>query len=189
MVLIAAPFPEPPGGVRHAVYTLRTIRRGDADQIAVLGDVADLPRPWDPGTCPALLREQLWAWCDDVAVWINREYCWRPTAVIPACWPLHPHIAQELPGLAVARWLAGEEDTTPEAMALWHRETLPAFFARMLDRLGSAECRNHGRHEPSGATGRHEEFESSENAQARQRRFWEDTHPVTELHPRKQQPS
>ena len=77
------------------------------DEMAESGvDLNDLPRPWVPGQCPDDLREGMWTWCDAVAGWLNREYVWRPTQLIPPCWPRHPHLANELPVLAFTRWLA-----------------------------------------------------------------------------------
>jgi hypothetical protein len=48
-------------------------------------DLSNLPRPWDPSTCPQDLRAAVWGWCDNVAEWINHEYAWRPTQMIPLC--------------------------------------------------------------------------------------------------------
>ena len=86
-------FPPPPGAVRNALAQLQILRRGDGDEIAAAGDLVDPPRPWDPATCPNELREAVWSWCDSVAEWLNHEYAWRPTQMIPLCWPHHAHIA------------------------------------------------------------------------------------------------
>ena len=63
--------------------------------------LAQLPRPWDPATCTGRLREELWAWLDQVAIWINEQHLWnvaRPG--IPECWPAHPHLVHDLAVLA-----------------------------------------------------------------------------------------
>jgi hypothetical protein len=64
--------------------------------------------------CPQELRAAVWGWCDGVAEWINHEYAWRPTQMIPLCWPPHAHIARELP-VAFQRCTAAES-TSYEAI-------------------------------------------------------------------------
>ena len=100
---ILTQFPCPPGSVLKALELLHVLRRGDPDEMAEYGDLSNLPRPWDPSTCPRDLRAVVWGWCDNVAEWINHEYAWRPTQMIPLCWPHHAHIARELPVLAFQR--------------------------------------------------------------------------------------
>ena len=102
----------------------QVLRRGDADEISAEGDLTNLPNPWAPATCDDDLRGAIWEWCDAVAEWVNHEYAWRPAQLIPPCWPHHPHIAHELPVLAVLR-LAAESSTGPELLEEWHRHTLP----------------------------------------------------------------
>ena len=53
-----------------------------------------------PASCDDELRIHLWRWSDQVAAWIDRDCVWRPTGMIPGCWPRHPHLANELPALA-----------------------------------------------------------------------------------------
>ncbi|MHA3700730.1 hypothetical protein ACXR2U_00980 [Jatrophihabitans sp. YIM 134969] len=135
---------------------LQILRRGDRDEMRAAGIDGDVPRPWDPATCPAELREDMWLWCDEVAIWINHEYAWRPAQMIPPCWPHHAHIARELPVLAVLRWTA-ECATVPELVEDWHRYTFPMFCDRMSGRLGESTCRT-GEHAEWPAEARHHSY-------------------------------
>ena len=53
---ILTQFPCPPGSVLKALELLQVLRRGDPDEMAEYGDLSNLPRPWDPSTCPQDLR-------------------------------------------------------------------------------------------------------------------------------------
>jgi hypothetical protein len=141
---IAEPFPTPPADVLRALHLLAVVRRGDPHEMAQAGNLHNLPRPWEPATCPDELREAVWDWCDAVAAWINHDSTWRPTQLIPSCWPRHPHIARELAVIAVQRWHA-EQATSPDPTEDWHRYTLPMFLDRMTSRLGEVSCRT-GQH-------------------------------------------
>ena len=170
---IVSRFPQPPGQVRQALVTLAIVRGGDAEAIAELGDTRDLPRPWDPATCPTDLRQQVWLWCDDVAGWINQQYSWKTTSLIPGCWPRHPHIANELAVLACLRDAA--DSTGPELLEEWHRHTLPLFTDRLAARLGESTCRV-GKHQDWPAAGRIDAYASQDATQERQDRFTADVH-------------
>jgi hypothetical protein len=174
------PFPTPPGSVLKALELLQVVRRNDPDELAAAGDLTDLPRPWEPARCPQELREAIWEWCDRVAAWLNHEYAWRPTQMIPSCWPLHPHIAHELPVLAILRWTA-EEATTPDLLEEWHRYAFPMFCDRMVNRLGESGCRT-GKHIDWPAEGRHAAHTSTDAATQRQNAIYADTRPITALH-------
>ncbi len=173
---IAAAFPTPPNTVRRALDLLGQARRAEQDKRkqeqeqagtegkdkpAVSGKATpeagraadDLPRPWDPATCPTRLRADVWSWCEHVAAWLNHEYCWRPDTMIPACWPAHPHIARELAALAVLRFTA-DRSRSPEPIEEWHRTIYPMFCQRMTDRLGESTCRT-GKHTDWPAAARH----------------------------------
>lgn len=133
--MILQPFPQPALAVANALDRLDKARRTP-------GAITDtLPQPWEPTTCPDTLRRHVWTWCDQVALWVNHEYVWRPTQLIPACWPRHPHIARELAALASQRWIA-EQTCTPERIEEWHHYTLPGFLDRMTSRLGESKCRD-----------------------------------------------
>lgn len=150
---IAAPFPTPPGGLRRAIDVLQQPPAATLRPTRPAGPPPDLLRPWNPDTCPAVMRRAVWTWCEAVAEWINHEYCWRPDTMIPACWPAHPHIARELAALAVQRWIA-EQATDPQPIEIWHRDTYPGFCQRMTQRLGESTCRA-GRHIDWPAAARH----------------------------------
>ncbi len=104
-----------------------------------VAEMAEMPRPWTPASCPPELREHLYPWLDNVARWLNDQYSWQPKTMIPACWPRHPHIAHELALLAMLRHDA-EQQTTPTALNEWHRYSRPLFVERMLAQLGEG-CR------------------------------------------------
>lgn len=181
---MASPFPAPPPEVTHALEQLAIVRRHDPDELAVAGDLTNLPRPWDPATCPENLREAIWGWCDQVAGWVNHEYTWRPTQMIPPCWPYHRHIARELAVLAVLRWHA-DKALTPDAAEEWHRYSLPQFLNRMTDRLGETGCRT-GTHVDWPADSRFAAFVDDDASREREQVRYADTGPdtstVTRLH-------
>lgn len=178
---ILTPFPSPPGSVRKALELLQVVRRGDPDEMAEYGDLSNLPRPWNPSSCPHDLRSAVWGWCDAVAEWINHEYAWRPTQMIPLCWPRHAHIARELPILAFQRWSA-DESTDYEAADDWHRYALPTFLERMQGRLGESTCRA-GRHIDWPAENRIVAYNAAEAVEDRQGVIHRDSHlVVADLH-------
>lgn len=108
-----------------------------------LQSLAALPRPWDPATCRGLLRSDLWAWLDDVAHWMNSEHLWGLSgAGIPGCWPAHPHVVHDLAVIASSRYLASYA-VTPASLEEWHRYALPAFHARLAERLGDGCLAEH----------------------------------------------
>lgn len=173
--MILEPSPPPPPLVRHALARLHAARGGNPADLAELGDLGELARPWDPATCSDALRHQLWAWCDAVAVWINRSYAWRPAQLIPACWPAHPHLAAELPVLACLR-VAADQALTPDPLEEWHRTTLPLFLDRLADRLGESGCRT-GTHIDWPAAARDAVYRSDHATAERARILRADTHP------------
>ena len=179
--MILLPFPRPPVAVAEALNDLAIVRSGDDDAIAELGGPAavhGLPRPWDPTTCSIELREHLWEWLDEVAGWVNHEYAWRSTSLIPPCWPRHPHLARELAVLACLRAAAGES-LAPDLIEDWHRYALPHFLDRMLSRLGDAGCRNG--HTDWPAAGRYDHYTDDPAVTARLEAFYADTHPPARL--------
>jgi hypothetical protein len=79
--------------------------------------------------------------------------------MIPACWSRHPHIARELPVLAVLallRWTA-ENAAGPELAEEWNRYAYPLFSDRMAQRLGKSNCRT-GKHQGWPAESRYIAF-------------------------------
>lgn len=91
--LMVRPFPEPGPAIRTAMEQLQQAAvEPPADEDA-LRELAQMPRPWDPGTCAGAMRAELWAWLDLVAMWVNEQHLWNVTRPgIPECWPAHPHL-------------------------------------------------------------------------------------------------
>jgi len=178
-VTIVNGAPEPPEKVLHALEDMQMFLEGDAEAKAALPP-GRLPRPWEPATCPSLLREQVWLWCDDMAGWMNLHYAWHPKTLIPACWPWHPHIAAELPVLVCRHYFALEAKT-PQAMEEWQRQTLPTFLDRLGGRLGEGACRV-GKHSQWPSAPRYSEFTGRDARQERHELFHADTHQPTQLH-------
>jgi hypothetical protein len=79
------------------------------------------------------------------------EYVWDVGAMIPVCWPQHPHLVYEIAVLADQRRRAGHA-LTSDALEEWRRDNLPAFTERIKSRL-----RNHCQdgHPPRPARGRY----------------------------------
>ena len=177
VVVILTPFPPPPAAVARSLELLAVVRRGDPKEMDAAGDLTDLPRPWEPPSCPAELREHVWKWCEEVARWLNNEYAWRPAQLIPPCWPRHAHIARELVVLAVLRWDA-EQAATPAVVEDWHRYTWPMFSDRMFTRLGESTCRT-GKHQDWPAAGRIDTYASRDATEERQDLFKADVLPVS----------
>lgn len=170
-VAIAALFPRPGPLVRLAYRELALAGAGSEDQKRALGELSELPHPWDPPSCPPALRSQVWAWLDQVAGWINHEYLWVPDRFIPSCWPAHPHIAHELAVIADLRQAAGSA-FTGEALEDWHRYALPSFLDRAASRLGTS-C-GPAKHDDWPAAGRHREFGSGRALAARSELYLRD---------------
>ena len=170
-----AVFPEPPARVLQAMHNLAIVQSGDTTKIQQLGlDLDRLPRPWEAATCDRRLRRQLWEWCESVVAWINSDYMWRATSMIPACWPQHPQLTHELPVLACLRW-AAEETTRPEPLEEWHRVTLPAFLDRLTQRLDKSTCLTTGKHEDWPGRARYQAYSSASAVEQRQAHFHADT--------------
>lgn len=169
---ITEAFPDPPPLVHHALVQLHVARVGTDAQKANIGSPAALPRPWDPPSCPPMIRHELWPWLDDVAAWVNHEYVWSPQRSIPGCWPAHPHIAHELAALACLRITAGTA-LSPDLLEEWHRYALPAFLDRMTARLENG-CPP-GRHTDWPGAVRHGEYTGETQVDARWEAFSADT--------------
>ena len=133
------PFPTPGRQVQLAYRDLNLATNGNDDQKQQIGNPALLPRPWEPAACrDPNLRAQIWQWLENVVVWLNRDYTWDVAAMIPACWPSHPHLVHEIAVVADQRRRAGLA-LTSDAMEEWHRYCLPAFTDRLRARL-KAHC-------------------------------------------------
>ncbi|MFF5291845.1 hypothetical protein [Paractinoplanes globisporus] len=82
---------------------------------------------------------QTWAWLIDWVGWFADRY--EVAEEIPACWPQHPPLVEELTALA-AGWHACYDDTAhPDGPLLWHER-----LTRARDRLrgwdDNTRCRN-----------------------------------------------
>ena len=165
------PFPVPGEQVRLAYRELHIAINGTEEQKKALGNHALLPRPWQPATCPdPELRHQLWGWLEDVVIWLNREYTWDVSGLIPNCWPVHPHLVHEIAVLADQRRRAGLAMTS-DALEEWHRYCLPAFADRMRNRLRT-HCDDE--HKSWPARPRHNEHLSDASTQRRENAFAHD---------------
>jgi len=148
-------FPRAGRRVEHAYAELDLAAGGGTQQQqqSALGDPRLLARPWEPATCvDPQLRAEIWQWLEQVVTWLNHEYVWDADAMIPSCWPHHPHLVHEVAVLADLRRRAGHS-LTGDALEEWHRYVLPAFSDRMRQRLRQ-HCRDGG-HQPWPAAGRH----------------------------------
>ncbi|MGI5238639.1 hypothetical protein [Dactylosporangium sp. CA-139066] len=85
----------------------------------------------------------LWLWLIDWVGWLNRRF--GLTADLPACWPAHPPMVEELTALAAAWHAAYDPRAHPESPLRWLEN-----FARTRQRLRGWDvnrCRN-GTHIP-----------------------------------------
>jgi len=148
-------FPEGGALIRLAYRELNIAANGTKEQKTALGNTHLLPRPWDPPSCAnTQLREQLWAWLEDVVTWLNHEYVWDVSAVIPSCWPQHPHLVHEIAVLADQRRKAGTA-LTSDQLEEWHRYALPGFVDRMRTRIKDHCEEGHQRWPASSRYARH----------------------------------
>ena len=170
-------FPTPGPLLGTAYRDLYLAAEGSDNQKATIGDPSLLPKPWDPPTCRhPQLRAELWAWLDQVVLWISHEYVWDPDGMIPPCWPQHPHLVHELAVLADQRRRAGLA-LDSNALEEWHRYTLPSFLDRMRDRL-KAHC---DQDQPWPARARSARHGDQQQSQRRQDAYNDD---VRDLGPR-----
>lgn len=160
------PFPAPGPTLQYAYEELGLAAAG---RTPTSPRPDGLARPWDPPTCTdPTLRGELWEWLEAVADWINTEYTWDAAAMIPPCWPDHPHLVHELAVLADQRHHAGLAHTSTP-LEEWHRYSLPGFTARMTDRI-RAHCTE--THQPWPGQPRHQR--AADHHHDRARRFTED---------------
>lgn len=147
-------FPRAGRRVEHAYAELELAEGGGTQQQrSALGDPRLLARPWDPAACvDPQLRAEIWQWLEQVVTWLNHEYVWDADAMIPSCWPRHPHLVHELAVLADLRRRASLA-LTADALEEWHRYALPAFTDRMRQRLRQ-HCQDGG-HQAWPGLGRH----------------------------------
>lgn len=174
------PFPAPGRQVQLAYRDLNLAMNGNADQKKQIGSPALLPRPWEPATCRELeLREQVWAWLEDVVVWLNGQYTWDVGAMIPTCWPAHPHLVHEVAVVADQRRRAGLA-LTSDALEEWHRYCLPAFIDRVRSRV-KAHCEDD--HAPWPGRSRHNQHTSQRDTERRSEAYAADLQPLGRSEP------
>ncbi len=125
------------------------LRTQAAEQLRMLAARTD---PKDPGTPP-------WAWVnltadqaecldsalDEFVETYNRIHAGTVEDVIPACWRLHPPLAQEMPVAYWAWWAAHTDPKSTVLTALeYYSRHLPGFQTRLRERLlgkGVVSCR------------------------------------------------
>ena len=170
--LMVKPFPEPGPTIRTAMEHLQQATVEPPADEEALRELAEMPRPWDPGTCTGRTRTELWSWLDLVAMWVNEQHLWNVTRTgIPECWPQHPHLVNDLAVLACGRYYTSFA-VTPAALEDWHRYTLPGFLERLRDRLGEG-CQP-SKHQPRPRHERDEAQASTTARRARRDRFQAD---------------
>ena len=178
---LVAPFPAVGPLMRSAYQDLALAGSGTTEQARAVGDPEVLPRPWDPATCrDPHLRAEVWDWLEAVVIWLNAGYAWDIPAMIPPCWPRHPHLVHEVATLADQRRRAGLA-LTSDALEEWHRYALPAFTDRMRARLRTG-CDDG--HQPWPATSRHTRHTSPVSVQDRRRIFDDDVRTIPPPEPR-----
>lgn len=174
-------FPHPGMRVENAYRELGIALYGSEKEKRLLGNPRHLPRPWDPPSCrDPLLRAEVWEWLDEFVTWLNHEYVWDTTGLIPACWPRHPHLVHEIAVLADVRRGAGHA-LTSDVLEDWHRYALPTFTERMRQRLAT-HCDDRD-HQPWPAHSRHTRHAAEPAADARSRAFAADTRDLGDSDP------
>lgn len=141
------------------------------EDVRDLGPIDRIPRPWDVASITDVeLRLEVWQWLDAVVDWINTEYAWQVTDIIPACWAEHPHLVHDLGTLADQRRRAGLAATS-DALEDWQRYSLPYFLDRTKNRL-KGMCEAH--HRPAVGTARVASYRDADVAAARRALFQQD---------------
>jgi hypothetical protein len=122
-----------------ALDQLRIAAELPPDSDIELRQVAMLPRPWDPASCPPELRDLIYVWLDAVAGWINEDLTWRDRPRASDLLARPPHIIHELAIVACLRWEA-DHAITAAVLEDWHRFSLPMFLDRLALRIGPTGC-------------------------------------------------
>ncbi|MCW2737788.1 MAG: hypothetical protein JWN97_2432 [Nocardioides sp.] len=170
------PFPQPGELVRLAYWELHVAANGTPAEQKALGPHSQLPRPWEPSTCTdPRLRHQVWEWLEQVVIWLNHEYTWGAHALVPPCWPEHPHLIHEIAVIADQRRRSVLAKTS-DALEEWHRYCLPTFVDRMQNRL-RGRCDD--AHAPWPGRPSHSEYTATSQTQRRQDLFAEDANALS----------
>lgn len=162
------PFPQPGELVRLAYRELHVAVNGTPEEQQALGPHSQLARPWEPSSCtdPGL-RYEIWEWLEQVVIWLNHEYTWDAHALVPPCWPEHPHLIHEIAVIADQRRRSGLARTS-DALEEWHRYCLPTFVDRMKGRL-RGHCDDD--HAPWPGRPSHSDYTATPQTQRREDRF------------------
>lgn len=166
------PFPYPGPALQAAMDRLQFESTSPPENESDVRALTELPRPWDPGTCPAPLRHELWPWLDKVAAWINEQHLWNMAHNgIPECWPDHPHLVHDLAAVACSRYYT-RFSPSPAELNAWHTYCLPEFLNRLHHRLGDG-CQPR-RHLPCPRAERDRQYWDEKSWAAREDRFASD---------------
>lgn len=108
------------------------------------------PTSWCWRTIGTHGAEELWRQLGDWVAWIRSRY---PLArKIPACWPDHPELVEELTALYLAWQQAYEDADAPlTAAADWHDRWLPGVLYRLEHGPFALDCANEHRPRPTTA--------------------------------------
>lgn len=111
-----------------------------------------LVRPWDLSALTGDLEEGVWAWLDDVVMWLNYAYGWQDDQVIPPCWPEHPGLALDLAALSFGR-IDAYATSTAAYVGRWHSDWEDC-QRRMSAAVGESgrDCRRDKHTRPGGYT-------------------------------------
>ncbi len=156
------PWPKPPELVERQLGLIAAEDDQDAPATDALGIAPAtsepsydlIVRPWDLPALDGQLEQAVYAWLDEVVIWLNHSYGWQEDRLIPACWPQHPGLALDLAALAFGR-LDSYQTSTAAYVGRWHAD-LEDFQRRMSASLGEAgrDCRRGDHTRPSSyATG------------------------------------
>ncbi len=138
------------GILTRSVEELRSALADLARQHATLARRVPAGRDGPTGV-PGLLRwrdmdrdtaSQVWMWLINWTEWFVNRY--QLQEELPACWPQHPPLVEELTGLCGAWHVTTDADASPDALLRWH-EALARFRARIREWDDQTKCRN-GRH-------------------------------------------
>ncbi|MEV0132634.1 hypothetical protein AB0H83_29760 [Dactylosporangium sp. NPDC050688] len=143
------------------------LSEGLAELVETVGDLADSHfalreqvqtlaehlRPGPAGPAPADLRwrvldrptaSKVWIWLIDWVGWCIDRY--SLTEEIPACWPVHPPLVEELTALAASWHLAYDPRAASDAPLRW-LEALARARPRLREWDDHTRCRNGEHHE------------------------------------------
>lgn len=130
------PWPPLPDVVAEQLAALAKEDQEEEDANPDTGEITTslLVRPWDLAALTGDLEPAVWGWLDNVVMWLNYAYAWQDEQTIPACWPLHPGLANDLAALAFGR-IDAYQTSTAAYVGRWHSD-LEDLHRRMAAGLG-----------------------------------------------------